>query len=613
MMLSFAELSIGRKLTRMSMIVSLLVLAIACISFVAYEVFTFRDRAADQLRAHAAVVGINATPAILFNDRPAARETLSSLRAMPNVVAAAIYLADGTSFATYARGFHGDDAHVPQRFEAGGRWPRLEGAQLAVARDVEADGKRIATVYVKSDLNMVTARLQTYAVITLCILVVSLVAGRFLSRSIGRRVSEPILHLARTADAIAAERNYALRTGVSGSDELGRLAGAFDKMLDEIEAQNEDIRRRERSFRELADAMPQMVWTVLADGSIGYVIRQLLESTGLAATDGQAWSWGVGQHPADLDACVRGWTAALRAGEPYNAECRIRRAADGAYRWHLARAVPMRDADGRVLQWFATATDIDAQKQAENDARQLNQMLEKRVEERTEQLLAANKELEAFSYSVSHDLRAPLRAIDGFSRILQEDFDAKLDDEGRRVLNVIRNSSQEMARLIDDLLAFSRLGRSEVSADALDMNALVGSVVDDLRREHAALPQIELRPLPSGRGTSALLRQVWINLISNAVKFSAKSEQPRVEVGGYPEGSANVYYVKDNGAGFDMKYYDKLFGVFQRLHRSDEYPGTGVGLAIVQRVVSKHGGRVWAEGAVGQGATFFFTLPRVIQ
>ena len=608
-MFSFKELSISRKLTRMSMIVSLLVLLIACGSFVAYEVLTFRNRAADQLDAHAAIVGINATPAIEFNDRAAARETLSSLRAMHNVVTAAIYLADGTSFATYVRGFRGDAAHPPERFQASGPWPRMAGGRLAVARTIESDAKPIAVVYIESDLATVQSRLQTYAAITLGILAVSLLAASLVSRSIEKRISEPIRHLARTADAIAADKNYALRTGVASNDELGMLAGAFDKMLDEITAQNEDIRRREQHIRELADAMPQMVWTVLADGTTGYVNRQLIEYTGMAANDVKAWSWGVGLHPEDLDACLRGWTSALRTGLAYNAECRIRRSSDGAYRWHLARALPVRDPKGHVLQWFATATDIDAQKQAENDARQLNAMLERRVEERTEQLVEANKELEAFSYSVSHDLRAPLRAVDGFSRILQEDYDDKLDDEGRRVLNVIRNSSQEMGRLIDDLLAFSRLGRTEMALAEVDMNALVRSVLDEMRRERGTLPEVDLRPLPRARGNAALLRQVWVNLLSNAVKFSAKAERPHIEVGSYAEDSAQVYYVRDNGAGFDMTYYDKLFGVFQRLHRSDEYPGTGVGLAIVQRVVSKHGGKVWAQGAVGQGATFFFTLP----
>ncbi|MGH8664683.1 MAG: ATP-binding protein [Burkholderiales bacterium] len=608
-MIAFQNLAISRKLTRLSMSVSLLVLLIACGSFVAYELLTFRGRAADQLDAHAAVVAINATPAIEFNDRAAARETLASLRAMRDVVAAAIYLADGTSFATYVRGFR-DDAAPPQRFQSSGKWPRVENGRLAVARTIESDGGPIATVYIESDLTMIAARLRSYAAITIAILAVSLFAARLVSRSIEKRISEPIRHLARTADAIAADKNYGLRTGVTSSDELGKLAGAFDKMLDEIEAQNEDIRRREQSFHELADAMPQMVWTLLADGSTGYVNRQLVEYTGMAANDVKAWSWGVGLHPEDLETCLRAWTAALRTGMPYNAECRIRRAADGVYRWHLARAVPMRDPKGQVLQWFATCTDIDAQKQAENEARQLNALLEKRVEERTEQLVAANKELEAFSYSVSHDLRAPLRAVDGFSRILQEDYDDKLDDEGRRVLNVIRNSSQEMGRLIDDLLAFSRLGRSEVSGADIDMSALVRSILDEMRRENGTLPEVELRALPPAHGDSALLRQVWINLLSNAVKFSAKADHPRIEVGGHPEGSAHVYYVKDNGAGFDMKYYDKLFGVFQRLHRSDEFPGTGVGLAIVQRVVSKHDGKVWAQGAVGQGATFLFTLPK---
>jgi PAS domain S-box-containing protein len=609
-MLSFQNLSISRKLTRLSMSVSLLVLMIACGSFVAYEVLTFRSRQADQLDAHAAVVGFNATPAVVFNDRAAARETLSSLRAMPGVIAAAIYLADGRSFATYVRGVPGGAARLPERLELSGPWPRIANGRIAVARAIEFDGKPIAAVYIESDLAMIATRLRTYAAITLAILLVSLLAARLVARSIEKRISEPIRRLARTADAIAAHKNYTLRTGVASGDEIGKLAGAFDKMLDQIEAQNEAIRRREQSFRELADAMPQMVWTVSADGSTGYVNAQLIEYTGIAAHDVKAWSWGVGLHPDDVEHCLQGWSAALRTGMPYNAQCRIRRASDGAYRWHLARAVPVRDPKGQVLQWFATCTDIDAQKRAEHDARQLNAQLERRVEERTEQLVAANKELEAFSYSVSHDLRAPLRAVDGFSRILLEDYNDKLDDEGRRVLNVIRNSSQEMARLIDDLLAFSRLGRSELSRVDIDMNALVQSVLDELRRELGALPEVDVRPLPGASGDASLLRQVWINLLTNAVKFSAKVDEPHIEVGGYPEGAEKVYYVKDNGAGFDMRYYDKLFGVFQRLHRTDEFSGTGVGLAIVQRVVSRHGGKVWAQGAVRRGATFFFTLPK---
>lgn len=230
---------------------------------------------------------------------------------------------------------------------------------------------------------------------------------------------------------------------------------------------------------------------------------------------------------------------------------------------------------------------------------------------RAAELEAANKELESFSYSVSHDLRSPLRAIDGFSQILEEDHAVKLDDEGRRLLGVIRKSSQKMGALIDDLLAFSRLGRQAIAAVEVDMNALVEEVLRELPVGGAGEPpQIAVAKLPPARGDRALLKQVWINLLSNAVKFAGKIDEPHIEVSGHNDGADNVYSVKDNGVGFDMQYYNKLFGVFQRMHSNEQFPGTGVGLAIVQRVVTRHGGRVWAESKVGEGATFFFALPK---
>jgi signal transduction histidine kinase len=236
--------------------------------------------------------------------------------------------------------------------------------------------------------------------------------------------------------------------------------------------------------------------------------------------------------------------------------------------------------------------------------------LEQRVRERTAQLEAANKELEAFSYSVSHDLRAPLRAVDGFSRIVQEDYAGKLDDEGRRLLGVIRDNSRKMGQLIDDLLEYSRLGRRPLASAEIDMKRLVEEVLADQHLPDGRPPKVLLESLPPARGDATLLKQAWVNLLSNAIKFSSKRPQPVIEVSGNEAGAENVYCVKDNGAGFDMKYYDKLFGVFQRLHREEEFDGTGVGLAIVQRVVVRHGGRVWAEGRVDEGAAFFFALPK---
>jgi light-regulated signal transduction histidine kinase (bacteriophytochrome) len=255
---------------------------------------------------------------------------------------------------------------------------------------------------------------------------------------------------------------------------------------------------------------------------------------------------------------------------------------------------------------------------AEGALRKLLAELELRVEERTKQfsdanqsLLAANKELEGFSYSVSHDLRAPLRAINGFSMMVLNEHADKLDDEGRRKLNVIRSNTQQMGKLIDDLLSFSRLGRKEMANACLDMEVLVRRAWEELT---TLKPErrigFSVQRLPRCMGDQWLVKEAVVNLLSNAMKFTRHRENAYVEVGAYVEGDRNVYFVKDNGVGFDMRYYDKLFGVFQRLHGVDEFEGTGVGLAIVERIIARHGGRVWAEGKEGEGATFYFTLLR---
>ena len=238
--------------------------------------------------------------------------------------------------------------------------------------------------------------------------------------------------------------------------------------------------------------------------------------------------------------------------------------------------------------------------------------LELRVGERTAELQVANKELDAFSYSVSHDLRAPLRAVDGYARMLEEDYAGKLDAEGNRLLGVVRASSQKMGHLIDDLLAFSRLGREQLRTRPLQLNDLVAEIIDEARPGHDGRNiDFVVGELGTANADPALLKQALANLVSNAIKFTRDKDPAVIEIGTRDKGEAtdaDVYYVKDNGAGFDMKYYDKLFGVFQRLHSHAEYPGTGVGLAIVQRVIHRHGGRVWADSTPGSGTAFYFTL-----
>lgn len=241
--------------------------------------------------------------------------------------------------------------------------------------------------------------------------------------------------------------------------------------------------------------------------------------------------------------------------------------------------------------------------------RSLNRLNEELEEER-EKLEAANQELESFAYSVSHDLRVPLRAIDGFSRILVEDYQEELDDEGKRLINIVRENTKKMGQLIDDILQLSRAGRQEMNLTKLDLEKLFQSVFDELKQSNPDRDiQLEIEPLPQVYGDRTLLQQVISNLLSNSFKFTTPRETALIKMGFQVGKNEYIYYIKDNGVGFDMKYSGKLFGLFQRLHGQNEFEGTGVGLSIVQRIIRRHGGDVWAEGKVDEGATFYFSLP----
>jgi PAS domain S-box-containing protein len=258
----------------------------------------------------------------------------------------------------------------------------------------------------------------------------------------------------------------------------------------------------------------------------------------------------------------------------------------------VINATAIRDQYGNFIKSRSTVFDITARHQAE------------------QKVVAINNELEAFTYSVSHDLRAPLRSIDGYSKILQEDYGSKMDSEANRLLDIIKNNARRMGQLIDDLLDFSRLGRKELEKSMVNMEALVTHVQQELvSQEKGRKIQFKINRLEGVNGDARMMRQVWINLISNAIKYSRMQEVATIEIGSSIHDNRVVYFIRDNGVGFDMKYADKLFGVFQRLHKVQEFEGTGVGLALAHRIVSRHGGKIWVEAGVNQGATFFFFIP----
>lgn len=312
-----------------------------------------------------------------------------------------------------------------------------------------------------------------------------------------------------------------------------------------------------------------------------------------------------GYHPKEF---IRELWATIGHGRVWHGELK-NRAKDGTFYWVDTTIVPFLNDDGRPRQYVAIRADITERKAAEETILRLNAELEQRVLERTAQLELTNRELEAFSYSVSHDLRTPLRAIDGFSQAVLEDFGPMLPEEGQRQLHTIRSSAQRMGALIDDLLTFARLNRQDLNKRAIDTARIVRETLTELgfpwtdRRV-----EVRVGHLSPGMGDPVLLRQVWLNLIANALKYTRRRDLAEIEIGEADIEGRRTFFVRDNGVGFDMRYASKLFGVFQRLHRIEDYEGTGVGLATVQRIVQRHGGRVWAEAAVDQGATFYFHL-----
>ena len=404
---------------------------------------------------------------------------------------------------------------------------------------------------------------------------------------------------------------------------LFRAGGAqpyatVSSFVDTTEAREAEgaLRASEERYRQVEEHAPSGLSLVAPDGRWLRVNRALCALVGYSEEELLTSNFQEISHPDDLDAEMA-YVRQVLAGEiaTYQMEKRYIRK-DGARVWILLSVSLVRDDAGKPLYFISQIQDIDERKRVEEALhaserayRELNEGLEARIDARTSELQAAVRELEAFSYSVSHDLRAPLRALHGFSRILSAEHAAELAPEARRYLGLIEGEAQRMGVLIDDLLRLSRLGRQALDLRQVRPEDLATQAMHDLRGEvEGRRVEFTLGELPPCTADAALLRQVFANLLGNALKFTRGREVARIEVGCRREDGEQVYYVRDNGAGFDMRYVGKLFEAFQRLHGADQFEGTGVGLAIVQRIVHRHGGRIWAEGEKDAGATFSFTV-----
>ncbi len=377
----------------------------------------------------------------------------------------------------------------------------------------------------------------------------------------------------------------------------------------ERERSNRLLRAREHEFRTLAANLPDNIVRYDREGRTVYV-NPALEKT-LGADAARMLGTRIREfHPdGSYEAYAQAVDTALASGENREIEFTMPLPTKASI-VHQIRMIVERDEQGEVIGVLAIGTDITERKRAEEEIYKLNAELERRVAERTAQLEGANKELEAFCYSVSHDLRAPLRHIDGYVELLVSRCRGGLNDQGLHYVDIISDAARQMGTLIDDLLHFSRTGRAEMRWESVDMNWVIQEALTLVKEIHPGRAiEWNIGKLPTVWGDHALLRQVWVNLLGNAAKFTQKQDPARIEVCAHKEGGTITFEVSDNGVGFDMRYAGKLFGVFQRLHPQEDFEGTGIGLATVQRIVARHGGRVWAEAELNRGATFYFTLP----
>ncbi|HWE53654.1 MAG TPA: ATP-binding protein [Bryobacteraceae bacterium] len=599
-MLNFRDIPIRQKLMVIVMATTTVALLLAGGGIVIFDSILFRGYLERDLSALSRIIGDNSTAALSFNDPRAAAETLATLRARPHVVTACVYRPDGTLLAGYAR----PGATGPCPLPAAADSIRFGANGLTVSHAILLDKRRIGTLMLLYDLDEIGERMRLYGGIVLGFILVSGLVAFLVSAKLRALIATPVAQLVRATTSVSETSDYSIRARKFSGDELGVLVDRFNEMLSSIEMREDTLTRalvdredalreaetsRER-FRFMAESMPQKIFTATPAGDIDYVNLQLTEYTGLSSGRIREWGWPQFVHPDDAEEHAATWKHSLETGEPLHFQHRLRRA-DGVYRWHLSRAYAMRDDLDNISMWIGSDTDIHEQKLKE------------------EELRRANDDLQQFAYSASHDLQEPVRNVAIYSELVAKRYKDVIDADGQRYLEFLTEGGHRLATLINDLLAYTRAGVVEGEVPLVDSTLVLQHTLEGLSeviRENKAT--VTYDALPEVQMGETHLQQVFQNLIVNSIKYR-NEKAPRIHISAARRGRGWVISVQDNGIGIDPQYREKIFGVFKRLHRDERYSGTGIGLAICQRVVQRYGGQIWVESTPGEGATFLFTIP----
>jgi PAS domain S-box-containing protein len=603
-MRTLRDIPIKQKLMIIIMLTTTVALLLAGIGIMTFDAIIFRDSLGRGLSSLARIIGDNSTAALAFNDPQSASEMLGTLRTRPHLLCACIYRQDGSILAKYSQA--GTPPGCPPLNAS--EELRYSNRDLTLSHAILLNGRRIGTLMMLYDLDEIGERKRLFGATVLGVLLFSSLIAFLLSSMLRAVIANPISQLVRATTSVSETSDYSIRAPKLAGDELGVLVDRFNEMLAGIESRDIHLRTalhdreealrdaenaRER-FRFMAESMPQKIFTAKPNGDIDYFNRQWIEFTGLSFEQIKDWGWTQFVHPDDVEANVLAWRQAVQTGEPFHFQHRFRRA-DGAYRWHLSRAHAMRDSEGNISMWIGSNTDIHEQKEKE------------------EELRRANDDLQQFAFSASHDLQEPIRNVAVYSEIVAKRYHSLLDADGQLFLGFLTEGGRRLATLINDLLAYTRAGVAETSPAMADASVVLQHALSSLAeaiREcdavvtYGALPQVNMG--------EAHLQQVFQNLVGNALKYR-KEEPPRIHISAAPHGSGWLFSVQDNGIGIELQYKEKIFGVFKRLHRDQKYAGTGIGLAICQRVVGRYGGRIWVESEPGKGSTFFFTIPQEVE